>query len=68
MSKRGVKNLVLIRVLEREIDSEWGASYFAQPKTKSNMVRFISGFRNLNKKLNRKLYPMTNINEILLKL
>ena len=32
------------------------------------MVRFLSGFRNLNKQLKRKPYPMPKINEILLKL
>ena len=31
-------------------------------------MRFISDFRNLYKQLKHKLYPITNINEILLKL
>ena len=67
MSKRGVENLVLIRVLEREIDSEWGASYFAQPKTKTNRVPFLSELINLNNQLKCKPYTMPNINEMLLK-
>ena len=38
------------------------------PKPKTNQVLCLSGFRNLNKKLKRKPYPMPNINEMLLKL
>ena len=49
-------------------DSEWGAPSFAQPKTKTNRLRFLSDYRNLNKQLKPKLYPMLKINEILLKL
>ena len=41
--------------------------YFAQPKPKSNQVCFLSKFRNLNKKLKRKPYPMPKINEMLFK-
>ena len=48
--------------------SEWEAPYFAQTKPKSNRVRFISDFRNLNKKLKRKPYAMPKINEMVLKL
>ena len=47
---------------------EWGYPSFAQPKTNSNRVFFISDFRNLNKQLKRKPCPMPNINKILLKL
>ena len=47
-------------------DLEWGAPSFAQHKNKSNRVRFISDFRNINKQLNWKPYPMPKINEILL--
>ena len=55
-------------MLERDKDSEWVAPYFAQTKPKSNMVRFLSDFSNLNKKLKRKPYSMSKINWILLKL
>ena len=61
-------SLVPLVVLEVAHDSEWGAPYFAQPKPKPNQVRFISEFRNLNKQLKRKPYPMPKINEMLLKL
>ena len=63
-----VERLVLPEVLERENDSEWVCPSFAQPKPKTNWVSFISDFINLNKKLGRKPYPMTNINEMLFKL
>ena len=55
-------------VLEVANESEWGAPSFAEPKPKSYQVRFISDFRNINKQLKHKSYPMTNINGMLLKL
>ena len=41
---------------------------FAEPKHKSNRVRFLSSFRNLNKQLKQKPYSMPKINEMILKL
>ena len=49
--KKEVERLVLLGFLEVTNDSEWGAPYFAQPKHKSNQVRFLSNFINLNKQL-----------------
>ena len=49
-------------------DLEWGAPSFAQHKNKSNQVRFISDFRNLNTQLKQKPYPLPKINGMLLKL
>ena len=43
-------------------------SAILKPKHKTNQVRFLSDFRNLNKQLKRKPYPMSKINEMLLKL
>ena len=68
MFNKEVERLVLLGVLGIENDSEWGAPSFAKPKTKSNRVRFLSDFRNLNKKLKQKPYPMPNITEMLLEL
>ena len=69
MFKKQVGILVLVGVvLEVENDSEWLAPYFAQPKPKSNQVQFLSEFRNINKQLKRKPYPMPKVNEMLLKL
>ena len=55
-------------VIEEENDSEWGASSFAQPKAKTNSVRFLSDFRKLNRQSKRKPYPMPKIREMLLNL
>ena len=49
MSKKEVGNLALLGFLEVANDSEQGDPSFAQPKPKSNWVRFLSDFRNLNK-------------------
>ena len=51
MIKKYIEILSLIGVLEVENDSEWGSLSFAQPKPKTNQVRFQSYLRNLNKKL-----------------
>ena len=67
-SKNEVERLVLLGVLDVVNDSEWVALYFVQHKPKSNWVRFLSDFRNLNKHLNQKPYPMPKINEMLFKL
>ena len=63
-----VEYLVLLGILERANDSEWGAPSSSQPKPKANNVRFIDGFRNLNKQLKQIPYPMPKINEMLLNL
>ena len=68
MFKKEVERLFLLVALEVENDSEWGSPSFAQPQPKSNLVRFLSDFRNLNKQLKRKPYPMPKINTMLLKL
>ena len=60
--------LVLLGVLEVVNNSEWGAPSFAQPKPKSNWVHFLSDFRNLNKQLKQKPYPIPKINDMLFKL
>ena len=67
MFKREVDSLVLLGVIGRATNSEWGDPYFAQPKLKSNRVRFLSDFRNINKQLSRKPYSMPKINKLLLK-
>ena len=48
--------------------SEWRDPSFAQPKPKSKQLCFLSDYRNLNKQLKQKTYPMPKINEMLLKL
>ena len=46
--KKYVKHLVLLVVLERENVSEWGASYFVQPKPRIIQVCLLSDYINLN--------------------
>ena len=68
MFRKEVERLVRLGVLKEANDSEWGAPSFAQLKAKTNRVRFLIDFRNLNRRLKRKPYPMTKIREILLNL
>ena len=68
MIKKEVERIVLHWVLKVVNDSEWGAPSFAQLKPKSNRVRLISDFGNLNKQSKQKPYRMSKLNEILLKL
>ena len=63
-----VERLVILGVLDVANDSKWGAPYFAKPKPKLSRVIFLSDFRNLNKQLKQKPYPMPKIYEMLLKL
>ena len=67
-SKKEVERLFLLGLLEGENNPELVSPSFAQSKPKSNQVRFISDFRNFNKKLRQKPFLIPNINEILLKL
>ena len=67
MLKKEVERLVLLGILEVENYSEWGAPSFAQPKLKPNQVHLLSAFKNPNKKLKQKPYPVPKINDMLLK-
>ena len=59
---------ILLLVLKNTKDSEWGALSFPHTKPKINQAYFLSDFRNPNKQLKYKPYPMPKINEILSKL
>ena len=65
MFRKEVKRLVKLCVLKEANEFEWGLPSFAQPKPKTNCVRFLSVFWNLNRKLKRKPYPMSKIREML---
>ena len=54
-------------VLEKDSDSEWAAPTFIVPK-KEGTVRFVTDFRQLNKALKRKPFPIPNIQDILQKI
>ena len=68
MFKKEVEGLVKLGAPEEANDSEWGATYSAQQKPKTNNVIFLSDFWNLNRQLKRKPYPMPKIREMLLNL
>ena len=54
MLKNEVGRLVLLVFLEVANDSEQRSLSFAEPKPKSNQIRFLSDFGNLNKQLKQK--------------
>jgi len=62
--KREVERLVRLGVLKRQPDSEWGSSAFIIPK-KNGQVRFISDFREVNKRIIRAPYPIPKIATVL---
>ena len=59
--------MIILEITEEANESEWVAPYFAQTNPKTNQLRFLNDFRNLNNQLKYKPYPMPNINERLLK-
>jgi hypothetical protein len=62
-----VDRLCEIGVLKKVNRSEWAAPTFIIPK-KDGTVRFISDFRQLNKRIKRKPFPIPKIQDLLLKL
>ena len=68
MFRTGFGRLVVLGVIKEENDSEWEEPYFAQPKPKTDCIRFLSDFWNLKRRLKCKPYPMPKIREVLLKL
>ena len=63
--KKEIDTLVELGVLEKDSSSQWAAPSFTQPKKNPNEVRFLSDFRQLNKCMVRKPYPLPKISEIL---
>ena len=57
-----VERLVKIGVLRKVNRSEWGAPTFVIPK-KDRTIRFKSNFRELNKRIKRKPYPIPKIQD-----
>ena len=58
--KTEIKILCEIEVLEWKPASEWAAPSFIQPK-KNGEVRFLTDFREVNKRLVRKPFPLPQI-------
>ena len=65
--KTEVNKLINIGVLKSENNSKWEAPTFITPK-KNGTVRFISDFKELNKRIKRKPFPISKIQDLLLKI
>ena len=68
MFRKESERLVKLGVLKEENDSEWGAPSFAEQIAKTSWITSLSDFRNLNRHLKRKTYPIPKIWEMLLNL
>ena len=64
--RKEVNILVLLGLVVEANDSEWVATSFAQTNTKTDRIRLLSDFHNLNRQLKRKPYPVPKIREMLL--
>ena len=67
VTKKEIERLVRIHVLRKCYESEWAAPTFIQPK-KTGDVRVLTDFRQLNKFLVRKPFPLPKISDLLQKL
>ena len=65
--RKEIERLCREGVLEKDSESQWAAPTFIIPK-KEGTVRLVTDFRQLNKALKRKPFPIPNIQDILQKL
>ena len=59
-----IRCLCKLGVLEWQPSSEWAAPSFIQPK-KNKTVQFLTDFRELNRRLIRKPFPLPKISTVL---
>jgi hypothetical protein len=65
--KKEIQRLCDLGVLMWQADSEWTLPTFIIPK-KDNTVRVVSNFREINKRIVRKPFPIPKISTVLQKL
>ena len=65
--KQELDRLEALKVIKKVNRSQWGAPTFLIPK-KDSTVRFISDFKELNKRILRQPYPIPKIQDLLLRL
>ena len=65
--KQELDRLEYLKVIKKVKRSQWGAPTFLIPK-KDSTVRFISDFREPNKRILRQPYPIPRIQYLLLRL
>ena len=65
--KQELNRLEYLKVIKKVNRSQWDAPKFILPK-KDSTVRFISYFRELNKRILRQPYPIPKIQDLLLRL
>ena len=63
--KKELQRLCDLGVLEWQPSSEWGSPSFIIPKPKNNTVRLLSDFREVNKRIVRKPFPLPKISTVL---
>ena len=63
--KQEVERLEKLGVLAKDSDSPWAAPSFGIPKKNQKEMRFLTDFRQLNKRLVQKPFPLPKINQIL---
>ena len=62
--KEEIQRLCNLEVLKWQADSEWASPTFIIPK-KDNTVRVVSDFREINKRIVRKPFPIPKISTVL---
>ena len=63
--KKELDALEAMGVIKRDSSSQWAAPAFTIPKKDGKSLRFLTDFRQINKSLIRKPYPLPKISEVL---
>ena len=63
--KQELDSLEKMGVIQKDSSSQWAAAAFTIPKKDGVSLRFLTDFRQLNKRMIRKPYPLPKISEVL---